>query len=287
MVEYWSDDRSSLSHIFGGDPFEADGVTPSEVHQNYLDASCNWIVEEDGFDLPVYLAWNNRDILAKNYNGEAFSAALDAAHPGRYGHHDYDHNSPGGTFHSQTRNSPLPYGYTTELMLRFLEGSNVVWQEAELGCAGGIAQCPIGLKKLDQPTTPWADHSLGGGIEATAPMGAGVVYVGGLPGEVPTGRSVTATIVMGLTGLSGLAPTDDMLTVTYTDSTGVSATATFEVSDLQPDGAVPSTGAAAMINQYKSTELTFTPGDRASGVLTVEYEGRGTLRLDAIGWNWR
>lgn len=286
MLLYYPDDSKSLEHMFGGPPYEEDGVTPSEWYSNYTDVSCNLIMASGEFGTPIYLAWNMRDILAMSYSQVTMSEAMEATLPEqgvRFGHHDWDHNSPGATYHAQTRNATGPLSYISELMVRFLEGKTIYWAEAEEGCGGKKELCAVGEKVFDAPNDDpiWVEYSLGGGIITQEAGGEGVAYTGFLPEGISAGESVTATV---LTMFEGHEDYDDearAMTITWTEEDGSEVQTSVEIGDLMAAAAMLPLHADNMMHHHASTEVTFTPST-TGGRLSVYYSGRGTMRIDAV-----
>lgn len=279
MVTYFPDDPRAMEHIFGGPPLEADGKTPTGAYPNYLAASCTEFVA-NGFTVPVYVPWNNRDILTNPNNPSALVGALQAHYTPsgvRWGSHDFDHNAPGTTFHAQSRQTPPPFPYVTELMFRFLEGADLVWNEAEHGCQSG---CTVGATLTNEPAPPWSTYSLGGGRIAEPPGGVGVMWQAGLPGSLPGGVAMDAVALI-VAEAGALSDSDVVARIVYSESgidqASVDLTgATFAVSHNPPSDA------AEMVTMVQGNKLSFTPTDPGAGQLRIETTGIATLRLDAI-----
>jgi hypothetical protein len=295
MDEYFFDDQSSLMHIFGGPPF-FDGKK-TEVYQNYLDVSCDWLVESGGYDVPTYVAYNVRDLLTRSYSPESFAAAADAvwAPAGiRYGYHDWDHDYPGTTFHTQTRGSETLSRYTTSAMFSFLEGATVNWIEAEHGCT--TWPCDVGT--ATDTKTGLADYTLtvssgSGAIVVTQAEGAGVAYTGAIPSYLEEGETLTAVVVFDAVGLGSISDSSLLLTIAYENDDGVKASIDLLSDDFVTDDfeiGVTMEGTKAALQrqmaQYAASSLSFTVEDLATSRITVSYWGVGgknaRLYIDAI-----
>jgi hypothetical protein len=296
MEEYYYDDQSSLKHIFGGRPF--DGLKETEFIQNYRDVSCDWLVASGGYDVPTYVTYNVRDALTGSYSPEAFAAAADAVWPSagvRYGYHDLDHDSPGLTFHTQTRSSDTIGQYTTVAMFSFLEGATVKWAEAEAGCS--TWPCDVGsvLNAKKSPMEPvLKNSSKSSAIVVRQASGAGVAYTGRLPEDYADGETLKAVFVLEVEGLTPVVPDSDvLLTISYENDSGVIVSQNVTAGDIVTDifvvgKTVDKTKERHQrhMKQYSASSLSFTVQDPKTSRLTVSYTGAGepglTIYIDAI-----
>jgi hypothetical protein len=280
LVKYYDEDPAATAHIMGGAPFNEDG-SPSQVYERYLAHSCNTLVSEGGFRVPLYLAYNAQDVLVPDEHAKNLSEALAGAYAlggVRYGVHDFDHPAPGDTHHVQTRMVSKPMGYTTEAMLRFLEGAEVRWQEAEDPCE----DCAAGEIVFSTADRPLIDMSKAGGRHAVA---AGRVFSAAPPSDIPAGKEVTATAVLVLEGKDDLDAATAVATIRYTEGENVQEKVLL-ASDFASEMAKPMFSGPMMVSQYQSTRLVFTPADPSTGVLTIDAAGVGTLLVDAVITTW-
>jgi hypothetical protein len=275
LYAYAEQDPLAIHHVLGGLP-QASDVT-DEVLRRYDEHSCDRIVAAGGVTAPLFLAWNSHDQLVPPVHSENLAAALAVAYGasgGRYGVHDFAHESPGDSFHVQTRIARAPLGYVSELMFRFLEGGRVALVEAEAGCEAG---CTVG-EVVTSTEEPVLNFSAQSGREAPAGS-AGVLYSGRPPEGVAAGDRVEATAILGVAGSEGLPESTIVGRLVAGEAVRV-----LTLADFAAEGAQPRQDGAELLAQLQATKLAFTVGDPAATVLTLETEGAVTLRLDAIAW---
>jgi hypothetical protein len=283
MLSYYDDDKRSLEHIFGGPPFDDEaGTIKSKWHQNYLDPSCTWLVSDDNYSVPIFVPYNSQDQLTATYNTTALSDNMDtylASAGVRYGHHDFDHASPGSTYHVQSVLGGLPGPYTTELMLRFLEGKELFWTEAESSCLDG--DCLIGDidSEIDNPDYKWEKFSKAAGRSVSASAGTGVALSEPLPEAIGNGDEITATIMVVTVDIDALEPKEVVFVIEYEEA-GVSKSRAEIVST---DLATQINNSGVNIRTHiQATELNFVVENRDLGKLTVTVNGKTDLNFDGV-----
>jgi hypothetical protein len=266
-------DARSMEHIFGGPP--EDQGADTEATPRYLEASCTALVGSGDLAVPIYVAWNNEDLIIPNNQPSQLIASLQAANLAnglRYGAHNFAHGAPSPNNHVQTRLRNLPWTYTTEAMYSFLEGKRVLWREVENTCAP--EDCPVGASMTEGPE--WANYSGGAVVRAQPAEGAGRMAQIGLPPGVPFGQPAEAVLVVKVTGIDDLAANTQVLTLSYTE--GENRTETHLAADLF----APATGASdeELVQQALGTRLVFTP--TLAGTISVRTHGVGEVALDAV-----
>jgi hypothetical protein len=266
-------DARSMEHLFGGAPEDEGAVT--EATPRYLEASCTSLVENGDLAVPIYVAWNNEDLIVPNNQPSSLIAALQAADVSsglRYGAHNFTHGAPSPNNHVQTRLRNLPWAYTTEAMYSFLEGKRVLWHEVEGVCSS--EDCPVGASMTVGPE--WANYSGGGVVRAQPAEGAGRMAQIDLPPGVPLGQPAEAVLVVKVTGIDGLAVDTPVLTISYRE--GEDRTE----KHLAAEVFAPATGATdeELVHQALGTRMVFMPG--LGGTISVRTHGVGDVVLDAV-----
>jgi|GEM_PF-5344189 len=269
-------DASAMAHIFGGNPFKPDG-SESEFFPNYQEASCTWQVE-NGLRVPMYIPYNQEDLAIPPEQPEALLARVVEHYPSagiNYGSHDYNHLSPGGNYHVQTRSRNLPFGYSTGLMMQFLEGKSVYWREAEWGCVDE-SSCTIGA--ISVGGQDWQNYSNAGGISVRSSLETGVILNSRIDPHISNGDSVELVMIVKASELDFVDPNAEALRLTYSDSTGTTERV-FTAGEFAPDTQASD---QELLDQYLGSRLEFVPQDVGTGQVSVEYLGAGAYRLDAI-----
>lgn len=278
LVAYYDEHPDAMVDLFGDAPYDAAGQ-PTSVYNRYREESCDGMVREYGFRTPVHVVYNSQDRLVPAHHLTPLVTALQEVYRAagvRYGAHDFDHPSPGVTHHVQSRMAKVPMGYSTEVLMQFLEGRALTWVEAEAGCAEGT--CTVGEVHAGELSEPWPAMSLAAGRESSA---MGVLYAAPVPADLVGGRPVRVTAILNAK-MDSARPRDPLVRLTYQEgSTSVSAT--FLHRDFAPDGATPETGGAGeMVEQYRTTQLVFTPVDASQGTLVLETLDEVVVRADAF-----
>ena len=268
-------DPGIMSHIFGGDPYLPDG-TESQFFSNYQEASCTWQVA-NGLQAPIFIPYNQEDLAVPIEQPQALLAILEEHYPSagiNYGSHDYNHLSPGGNYHVQTRSKIIPFGYSTGLMMQFLEGNSIYWREAEWGCWS--QDCSVGTVRVGGED--WQNYSNAGGVEITSEEDSGTAMHSRLDPNIDNGDTVEAVIVLKALELADVDDLTEVLRMTYTDNSGTSERV-FTAGDFAPESQATD---QEFLDQYLDSRLTFVPEDVDSGYVSLDYLGAGAFRLDAI-----
>lgn len=295
-IEYYDDDPDALGHIFGGAPYEADATTPTPYLQNYLDASCNWLVSDGGMRTPMFVPFNTRDQLTQSYSPLALVDALQTTYPAegvRYGAHNFNHDSPSDTFHTQAKGTTTLTRYTTSLMFEFLAGANLTWVEAEDGCLEKICDVGVLLSESNSKSDILRTAS-NSALRAVTPQdGAGVLYTAPVPEDIATATDVTATIILQFTGQASAGKESIIATIHYQDA-HTAVTQDVRLMDLVFDHTAAEGFYPLMqrqMAQTSSTSIHLPIADPSTATLSVEYTGLGdkdaTLYLDAVVYQTR
>jgi hypothetical protein len=269
-------DPFAMAHIFGGNPYKPDG-SESQFYPNYQEASCTWQVE-NGLRVPMYIPYNQQDLAIPPEQPEALLENVDRVYPRagvNYGSHDYDHLSPGGNYHVQTRSRNLPFGYSTGLMMQFLEGSLVYWREAEWGCVNST-DCTAGAASIG--AQEWDNYSNTGGISVRPNSEAGVILTSRIDQNINDGDEVEVVVIVRAESMDTVDATAEYLRLSYTDNDSSTETV-FTAGEFAPETQATD---QELMDQYLGSRLQFVPLDVDSGTVTVEYLGEGGLKLDAL-----
>jgi len=284
FMYYALNDPVAARHIFGGDPYDDKGAPNGEIWQRYAEASPYWLVNEGGFEVPMFLPWNSQDTLVQEEQlGSMFGAITSTWGPEvRWGSHDYAHKAPGSLFHVQSVYGIVPWGYYGTAYMDFLEGKSLSIIEAEDGCGNG-PPCVVGEVITDNEMgSRYAAFSQATGLSVLA-GDAGVLYSGRVPSEVTEGSSVKATVAVRGDGYSELDPATEIAALQYLEGETVVQSVTLTVGDLYP-----STDATdkEMIAQYDGTAVSFTAGGGTARYLSVIAAGTIDFDVDAILYTW-
>lgn len=275
LINY-SSDPEVYAHIFGGTPEDAEALYRMEH------ASCTWLVENLGVRAPLYLSYNTQDQLCPVAHPTALRNALDSAYRAggvRFGYHDFDHRAPTPKYHVQSRVGVLPMGYTTGLLLQFLQGNNLAWREAEAqdDDCGGTA-C-VGKRYAE--STAADKFSLGAGW-ATAKGTAGVLYDEAVPATLRVGVDNEAVAILEISDLEGVEGDPELLSLVYAE--GASATEQKITASMvvAPSEAGGDEKVTKFVPQYLATRLRFRPTEAVLGTFSVRTTGKSDVQLDAV-----
>ena len=269
-------DSSAMAHIFGGNPYKPDG-SESQYFSNYQEASCTWQVE-NGLRVPMFIPYNQEDLAIPPEQPEALLANVLQAYPSEginFGSHDYNHQSPGGNYHVQTRSRNLPFGYSTGLMMQFLEGKSVYWREAEQGCISE-GDCTIGA--VTGGGQEWQSYSNAAGIDVRESQDTGKILTSRVDPSVQNGDTVEVVMVVRAFELAFVDPPTEVLRLTYKEN-GVITERVFTAGDFAPETQASD---QELLDQYLDSRIEFVPQDVSAGVVGVEYLGAGAFKLDAL-----
>jgi len=266
-----------MVHIFGGDPYTKEGEPNGDVWQRYQDASPSYQIAELALRVPLFIAWNTQDQNVGTSHGEDLIAAAAGAYSGgdRWYAKNLDHLYPSPRGHVQTIYGFPPLGYLPYTIMEFLEGANVVIQEAEDGCATG---CTVGASVISLE-----DASLEGYSEAGARIGivgdAGVLLNTRLPTEVAAGADLRIGVAMKGSGHDILVPSEPIATVQYLEGGTVIGEKVFVAGDLAP---ASGSSDARVIDQLENSWMSVTTGDISNAEVRFLTEGVAELRLDTL-----
>lgn len=274
-ITYWEiTEQPPFEHIFGGPPYDEAGEPNGEIYDRYAASSPYLLIEEQGFRVPMFVAWNNRDEQVEAQQIYTLLQTLDQVYNPegvRFGSHDYDHSAPGTTFHVQSMYGPVPWGYGTRSYVDFLAGSNLNWQEAEEGCPG---TCPVG----ELVTGPdYANFSAETVVKIPAGT-AGLAYEAAPSEALIAGTPAEARLVMQANDIEALADDAEIGTLSF-ELDGDTVSATFTAGSFL---SATRTGDEAIFAQTQATVLPFTPGEPGEGTLRFESTGAAEVLLDAL-----
>ncbi len=157
-----------LDHILGGPPVDTEGL-PTEWSPNYSRLSAPLLVEQ-GWDLPIFVAYNTLDRLVPASMNQKLVAALEAR-GGPWYSWDLQRHAPGPLYHVQTGRSRVPGAWVNRAGLDFLEGKSPIWIEAERAC-------------LDCPLTTTVGDPGWSGEAAVERQGDGLLFEATLPADL-------------------------------------------------------------------------------------------------------
>lgn len=281
MAMYYSYDSGAMRHIFGGPPYAGEDETPSPEHQNYLDASCNYQVSSEGLRVPIAHTYNTYDVLTALDISESLESAVAdnyTSASNRSFSHNFSHFAPGQWNHGQSRARDNPFPYYTLALFRFLEGKQLVIQEAESSCLEAFSTCTVGESIHEDPNIPWANHSNGGGRELL-PGAVGYFFDSALPEEVANladGTPVIATAVLEIES-DVLDPKTQILTINYIDALGASQEVALYAGDFTEEVAPI---AEPVLHQLNTTQISFLTSK--GGRIRIHAAGAVMVRLDSV-----
>jgi hypothetical protein len=295
-IGYYDDAPNELGHIFGGAPYKDDATTPTPYLQNYLNASCNWLVSDGGMRTPMFVPFNTRDQITQSYSPLALADALQATYPAegvRYGTHNFNHNGPSSTFHTQAKGTTTLTRYTTTMMFEFLVGASLTWVEAEDGCAKD--SCDVGLLLSESNSkNDILRYASNSALRVVTPQdGAGVFYTAPIPEEIATANDVTATIILQFMGQASAEKESVIATIHYQDA-HTTVTQDVRLMDLVYDNTTDE-GVYPLMQQQmaqtSATSISLPIADPSTATLSVQYTGLGDkeaqLWLDAVVYQVR
>jgi hypothetical protein len=164
-------------------------------------------------------------------------------------------------------------------MLRFLEGKELFWTEAESSCLDG--DCLIGDidSEIDNPDYKWEKFSKAAGRSVSASAGTGVALSEPLPEAIGNGDEITATIMVVTVDIDALEPKEVVFVIEYEEA-GVSKSRAEIVST---DLATQINNSGVNIRTHiQATELNFVVENRDLGKLTVTVNGKTDLNFDGV-----
>jgi hypothetical protein len=275
LINYNSDPEVYV-HIFGGTPEDAEPLYRMEH------ASCTWLVQNLGVRAPMYMTYNSQDQLCPVAHPTALRNALDSAYRAggvRYGYHDFDHQAPSPKYHVQSRVGVLPMGYTTGLLLQFLQGKNLAWREAEAqdeDCGG--VEC-VGKRFEDNASADM--FSLGAGW-AAAKGTAGVLYHEAVPATLRLGVENEAVAILKVPTLEGIEGNPELATLVYAEGEVTTQQVITASMVVAPSEGGDEDQVTKFVPQYLATRLRFRPTDAAAGTFSLRTTGKAEIELDAV-----
>jgi hypothetical protein len=185
-----------LDHILGGPPVDTEGGA-TEWSPNYARLSAPLLVEQ-GWDLPIFVAYNTYDKLVPASMNRKLVEAL-GARGGRWYAWDLQRHAPGPLYHVQTGRSRVPVAWVNRAALGFLEGESPSWIEAENECT----DCPL--------NTTLGDPGWSGEV-AVQQQGDGLLFEGTLDPDLsgkileihPAAVSEGSNLILSLSTSAGL-----------------------------------------------------------------------------------
>jgi hypothetical protein len=276
-ITYWEiTEQPPFEHIFGGPPYTGDGEPNGEIYERYAASSPYLLVAEQGLRVPMYVAWTSQDQQVEDVQIHTMLQTLDRYYTPdgvRWGSHDYNHASPGTTFHVQSIYGTVPWGYGTRAYIEFLRGRDLWWAEAEEGCQDG--GCAVGEVVIGEPDLL---NFSGESARIVEPDNPGVLYTGSPAPELTAGQEAELWVAVRVEAIDGL-PEDTPIGTVTVEIGGETWSETFTAGQFV---ASDRSGDDALTGQVRETVLSFTPGEAGEGSVTYEAAGSGRTSLDAL-----
>jgi hypothetical protein len=268
----------SLQHIFGGEAYTESGEPNGDVYERYAITSAATLVEDYGYTVPTFVAWNTLDAQVPPQQPNLLIDAMDANYGAavNHGSHDFDHLAPTGTYHVQSIYGLIPWGYFGYSFVDFLEGKDVIIVEAEDGCATeGV--CTTGEVKSVAEDPSLTNYSKSTVIQVL-PGSVGVAYSAPLPDGIQDGDTVTVAAVIKAAGHGGIKDTIPLYEMSYSEG-GSPVSLAVPAGDMVPEKVDDE---LIWLNQYSSTRFSFTVTDASAGELSIRTTGAAVLYVDAV-----
>jgi len=286
MFLYYLTSPEAPADVFGGPPYNDDG-TPSDAYDLYAEASAETLIRDEDYRVPVAVTWNTEDTLNSPGQPRSLIEALEEVYTPEgidWFEHDFNHPAPSPYYHTQSKWPQVPWGYTGQALFDFFDGKQLLWVEAEDGCADDLADaCTLGsVVTAESDADNAATFSQATYREGKGSDGNGVLWEDHVPDSVPTGVPVTATIVVQLRGLDGESADRVVGTLGYLEGSTddhVDMTA----GDMAPEGTATTDD---FLHQYATTRITFTEETAGAGVLRWKVWGIGRTDMDSVIYSW-
>ena len=282
LFTLYEEDPQTLEFQFGGPPGNENGEK-SEFWQDYANNSTHTLIDSGVLTTPIFLLSNAQDRRVPTEHAEGLIKSLeDHFSPAeiRWGTKDLDHPSPGKHFHVQANRPSLPAAASPAVLLDFLEGASLTWQESEDTCGDTLNTCTTGqdVSTNESDSNKFTELSEGAGRLATPEDGPGIIWAAPLPNTLTNQQDIVALAVLHV-------DTDD----TLPDGTQVGTLVLdsnlqhLEVPLFSETFVFDSKASRAdVLTQLKSSRLSFRLSENEEASLRLEVSGSANVLLDAV-----
>jgi hypothetical protein len=198
----------------------------------------------------------------------------------RWGSKDVDHPSPGKHFHVQANRPSLPAAASPSVLLDFLEGASLTWQESEDTCDDTLNICTTGQDVFtdESDSKKFADLSEAAGRLATPEDGPGIIWVSPLPETLTNQQEIVALAVLSVDADNPLPEGTQVGTLVLDSNLQHLEVPLFSESFVFDSEASRND----VITQLQSSRLSFRLSENEEARLQIEVTGSATVLLDAI-----
>lgn len=286
MFLYHDTSPDAPETVFGGAPYDEEGLE-AEAYPRYAAASAETLIRDLGYRVPIAVTWNTLDTLNSPGQPRSLIAALQEVYSEEgvlWTEHDFLHPAPAPYYHTQSKWPQVPWGYTGQALFDFFDGKQLLWVEAEDGCAGEtVDACELGsVVEAASDADHAAAFSGAAYRESRGADGRGVLWADVVPAELPVGEEVTATLVVEAQGLEGLEADRVVGTIAWIEGEE-ERTVDLLAGDFAPESDASTDD---FLSQYAATRVRFTPSEPGAGVVRYKVWGYGRANLDAVIYSW-
>lgn len=282
LFTLYDEDPEALELQFGGPPWQENGEK-SEFWQDYANNSTHTLIDSGTLTTPMFLLSNSRDrrVPKEHADGliESFENHYSPAEI-RWGTKDLDHPSPGKHFHVQANRPTLPAAASPSVLLDFLEGASLTWQESEDICGDTLNLCTTGqdVSTEESDSHQFTELSEGAGRLATPEDGPGIIWTSPLPDTLRNQQDIVALAALHVDTDETLPEGTQIGTLVldsnlqYLEIPLFSETFVFDGEASRAD----------VLTQIQSSKLAFRLSENEEASLRLEVTGLANVLLDAI-----
>lgn len=282
LFTLYKEDPQALEFQFGGPPWNENGEM-SEFWQDYADNSAHTLIASGALTTPIFLVSNAQDRRVPKEHAEGLTEALeDHYSPAeiRWGTKDLDHPSPGSHFHVQANRPSLPAAALPSVLLDFLEGASLTWQESEDICGDTLNLCTTGqdVSTKESDSDKFTELSEGAGRLATPEDGPGIIWTSPLPDTLRNQQDIVALAVLHV-DTNDTLPDGTQIGTLVLDSNLQHLEIPLFSETFVFDGEA---SRADVLTQLQSSRLAFRLSENEEASLKIEVTGAANVLLDAI-----
>jgi pimeloyl-ACP methyl ester carboxylesterase len=282
LFTLYEDNPQALEFQFGGPPWTENGEK-SEFWQAYADNSTQTLIASGALKTPIFLLSNAMDTQSPKEHADALIESFENYYSPaeiRWGTKDLDHPSPGSHFHVQANRPSLPAAASPSVLLDFLEGASLTWQESEYTCDDTPNRCTTGqdVSADESDSKKFTELSGAAGRLATPDDGPGIIWASPLPDTLASQGEIVALAVLNVDTDEVLPEGTQVGTLVLDSNLQHLEVPLFSESFVFDSEASRND----VITQLQSSRLSFRLSENEEARLQIEVTGAANVLLDAI-----